>query len=67
MLFVSNRDSPGQAQLTLVNRHGRSRMRVCDDPGRATEPDWSADGKLMAWVSNRDGNDEIYLAPAPDQ
>jgi len=63
ILFVSNRDVPGQAQLTLVDRHGRGRTQVCEDPGRATEPHWHGD--QIVWVSNRDGNDEIYLAPAP--
>lgn len=63
VLFVSNRDAPGMAQLTLVDRHGRGRMQVCEDSGRATEPDWHGD--QIVWVSNRNGNDEIYLAPAP--
>jgi Tol biopolymer transport system component len=42
-------------------------MRLTDDPGDDTQPNWSPDGTKIVFVSNRDGNDEIYVMDADGQ
>ena len=39
--------------------------RITDDPGHDDVlPAWSPDGKKIAFVSGRDGNNEIYVMNA---
>jgi TolB protein len=40
---------------------GYSTGQVTSGTGRATEPSWSPDGGSLAFTSDRDGNDEIYV------
>lgn len=40
---------------------GRPGVRVSDGVGQNTSPTWSADGKSIAFVSDRDGNKDIYV------
>lgn len=39
-------------------------QRLTFDPGLDTSPAWSPDGKMIAFVSDRDNNSEIYIVPA---
>jgi TolB protein len=40
-------------------------QRLTDSPGDSWHPAFSPDGKRAAFVSNRDGNDDIYVV-GPD-
>jgi len=47
-LYIMNADGSGQKPLTTV-------------PGSDYDPDWSPDGKRIAFTSLRDGNKDIYV------
>jgi len=44
----------------------RNQRRLTNNPAADTLPAWSPDGPSIAFVSNRDGNDEIYVMNAED-
>jgi tricorn protease len=48
-IFVINADRGGEAK------------RITDHPYRDFDIDWSPDGKKLAFVSERDGNREVYI------
>lgn len=53
-----------QPDITLINIDtGESRV-LAAHPGLDIYPTWSADGSTLAFVSNREGNDEVYLIAA---
>ena len=47
-----------------MNADGSSQTRLTNNTSNDYEPVWSPDGKYIAFVSDRDGNDEIYLMKA---
>ncbi len=70
--FMSDRDGnpeiyvmPAPGPQAQVNADGSNLQRLTDNAGDDTDPDWSPDGTRIVFVSNRDGNDELYLMPAP--
>ena len=44
-----------------MNPDGSNLVRLKNNPASDTEPDWSPDGRLIAFSSDRDGNVEIYV------
>ncbi|MGE3765732.1 MAG: hypothetical protein AB7L94_25955 [Kofleriaceae bacterium] len=57
VLYQSNRSGHWQLyELDLASGESRALM---DTPSNETLPDWSRDG--LAWVSDRDGNEEVYV------
>jgi Tol biopolymer transport system component len=69
--FMSDRESNPEIYVTLaphasagVNADGSNLQRLTDNAGDDTDPDWSPDGTRIVFVSNRDGNDELYLMSA---
>jgi WD40-like Beta Propeller Repeat len=49
----------------LCDEHRRNdRAQVTDDPALDVLPSWSPDGTALALVSERDGNQEIYVVGA---
>jgi Tol biopolymer transport system component len=63
MVFESNRE--GNPQLyTSSDPVGGTANRLVTSAGVDTQPDWSPNGNLVAFTSNLDGNNEIYLLNA---
>ena len=49
----------------MINADGTGLQQLTDDaPSRNIRPDWSPDGRKIAFTSRRDGNDEIYVMDA---
>jgi Tol biopolymer transport system component len=66
--FFSDRDGNWEIYVTLaphasagVNADGSNVRRLTNHPGQDHSPAWSPDGARIAFVSERDGNEEIYL------
>jgi TolB protein len=47
-----------------MDANGANPTRLTTDAGSDREPDWSPDGTKISFVTNRDGNDEIYVMDA---
>jgi uncharacterized membrane protein len=61
--FESNRE--GNPQLyTSSDPAGGTANRLVSSVGVDTQPDWSPNGNRIAFTSNQDGNNEIYLLNA---
>ena len=50
--------------IWLVNADGSGLKQLTDSPANDTDPCWSPDGTRLVFVSERDGNKEIYVADA---
>ena len=47
-----------------MNADGTNLTQLTNNTSRDIPPSWSPDGKRVAFVSDRDGNDEIYVMNA---
>ena len=50
-----------QWQIYLARKDGKEVKRLTDQGKENRYPAWSPDGNHVAFVSNRDGNQEIYV------
>jgi Tol biopolymer transport system component len=62
-IFVINVDGTGLTNLTQ-NIKAEGRQGTTDVLADDFRPDWSPDGRKIAFTTNRDGNQEIYLMNA---
>ena len=49
--------------IWIANQDGSGPMRLTAHVGRDTFPRFSPDGKLVAFSSNRFGNDDVFVVP----
>ncbi len=54
----------GNSLWTVPREGGDARRLVVGDPGSATGPIFSPDGKLVAFTGNFDTNPDVYVVPA---
>jgi Tol biopolymer transport system component len=69
IVFRSNRRPSTSFDIWKMQADGSNAVRITADSGLwgqsfETDPTWSADGLKIAFVSDRDGNREIYTANA---
>lgn len=58
-------DMGGQSDLVLVDpKNGAILRRLTETEWDEVSPSWSPDGKMIAFVSNRTGNPQIYVMSA---
>ena len=71
IVFYTNRHgirTPGstkiQYQIYTMNADGTNQTRLTNNPVIDISPKWSADGKKIAFTSNREGNYNIFIMNA---
>ncbi len=52
------------SEITVMNADGSGMTNLSNSPGGDFLPQWSPDGTLIAFISNRDGNKELYVMRA---
>ncbi len=67
--FYSNRDGnipkeDWNYEIYVIDADGSNVIRLTHSPGRDMGPEWSPDGRQIAFTSSRDGNGEIYVMDA---
>ena len=67
--FQSNRNlTPGgnasQLDIYVINADGTGETRLTTDTTNEAQPAWSPDGTKIAFVSDRDDNNEVYVMNA---
>jgi Tol biopolymer transport system component len=53
-----------EGDIYTIHLDGTGQTRLTDDPAEDFDPAWSPDGSMIAFRSQRDGNDEIYVMNA---
>jgi uncharacterized protein YjdB len=65
IVVASSRAGPGKFQLYSAERSNLAQFtKLSSDTGSASDPAFSSDGSRIAFVSQRDGNAEIYAMNA---
>ena len=65
IVVASSRAGPGRFQLYSAERSNLAQFtKLSSDTGSASDPSFSSDGSRIAFVSQRDGNAEIYAMNA---
>ena len=59
LLFSSDRSGVA-SQLFRVGTDGTGLQLIQNNPIQAQEPDWSPDGSRLTFISNQDGDPDIY-------
>src|SRR5438552_18353824 len=54
----------GKLQISTINADGTDMKTLIPHKAFEESPRWAPDGKQVAWVSTRDGNQEIYVVDA---
>ncbi len=69
--FASNRnrdwerfDRGGNWEVYVMNTDGANPINLTNNLAWDSSPDWSPDGRRIAFTSNRDGNSEVYVMNA---
>jgi len=62
--FVSDRADGTLLQIWTMRPDGSDLRQLTYGPGNKTQPRWSPDGKRVVFVSDVDGNKEIYIINA---
>jgi dipeptidyl aminopeptidase/acylaminoacyl peptidase len=57
-VFVS--DEPGQMTVYILSTHGGAPERVLSSPYELTEPEFSPDGRFLAYLENQDGDTKLW-------
>jgi Tol biopolymer transport system component len=52
--------------IYVINADGTGLARLTNGPGREKQVSWSPDGRRIAFISDRDGSDEVYVMTAAD-
>ncbi len=63
-LVIASDRGGGPQKLWQFEVGTQSPSRITDGPGRDMQPDWSSDGRRIAFFSDRSGNDDLWVVPA---
>ena len=63
-LAAGRREAGAQSDIWVVDLAQGSETRLTSDPASDSEPVWSPDGKRIAFSSNREGTNNVYVRAA---